>query len=285
MELENELLQALVAEYPADAAAWLEAMTATDAAEILKLSDAEACAEVLQHMSPLLAARALSELPVPQAGPALRKVRTDAALRLLRAVSPEARRVLLDTFEPAPRARFSRQLTYPEGTAGALMDPRVLSLRESCSAADALEGIRLAPDDVTYYLYVIDDEHRLTGVLNLKELMRSRPGQHLGSICRRSVHTLSARSPWDAVLAHRGWRSVHALPVVDERGVFLGVIRYKTLKEIEQDLAESAGLVGASASGAGGALGELYGLSVRGLLEWGAGLVQGATPPEAGRRR
>jgi magnesium transporter len=284
MDLERELLEALVAEYPEDVATWLEEMTSTDVAMVLELLTVEACSVVLQQMSPLPGARALSEVSVVHAGQALREVRTDTALRLLRAVSAEARAALLATFEPERQGRFARQLNYPEGTAGALMDPRVLSLRESCSAQSALERVRLSPDEVTYYLYVVDDEQRLVGVLNLRELLHLRPGQQLGSVCQRAVHTLSARSPWDAVLAHGGWRWVHALPVVDERGVFLGAIRYKMLKQIEHELLAGAG-VGVSTSGAGSALGELYGLSVRGLLEWGVGLVQGIDVTDVGRRR
>jgi magnesium transporter len=284
MQLERVLLEALVEEHSSDAASWLEAMPATDAAAVLELLSVEACSTVLQEMSPLSGARALAEVSVAHAGRALRGMRTDSALRLLRAVSQERRTALLTTFEFDRRERFGRQLNYPEGTAGALMDPRVLSLRESCSAADALERVRLAPDEVTYYLYVVDDEQRLIGVLNLRELLHARPGQQLGSICERAVHTLSARSPWDAVLAHHGWRWVHALPVVDERGVFLGAIRYKVLRQIEHDLGADAGL-GVTASGAGNALGELYGLSVRGLLEWGVGFVQGITVPDLRRRR
>jgi magnesium transporter len=283
MELEGKLLEALVAEYSSDAASWLEGMPPDDVAAVLEHLSVEACSVVLQEMSPLAGARALSGMSVAHAGQALREARTDTALRLLRAASAEARAALLACFEPERRARLLRQLNYPEGTAGALMDPRVMSVRESCSAADALDRIRLAPDEVIYYLYVVDDEQHLVGVLNLRELLQARPGQQLGSVCQRGVHTLSARSPWDAVLAHGGWRSVHALPVVDERGIFLGAIRYEVLKQIEHDL--SAGQVGVTTSGAGSALGELYGLSVRGLLEWGVGLVQGVAVTDVGRRR
>jgi magnesium transporter len=283
MELERELLEALVAEHPSDAASWLEAMPAAEVAEVLELSSVETCAAVLQEISPLSGARALEEVSVEHAGRALRGVRPDSALRLLRALRPAQRTALLESFEPERRARFARQLSYSEGTAGALMDPRVLSLRESCSVAEALDRVRLTPDEVTYYLYVVDDAQRLTGALNLRELLHARPGQQLGSICERALHTLSARSPWDAVLAHRGWRWVHALPVVDEQGVFLGAIRYKVLRQIEHDLLAGAGL-GSADAGAGSALGELYGLSVRGLLEWGAGLVQGFSGPDVGRR-
>lgn len=284
MELERELLEALIEEQPSDAATWLEAMNSTDVAGVLELLSVETCSVVLSRMSPLSGARALQELAIGHAGKALREMRSDAALRLLRAVSPERRTVLLGTFEPAPRERLTRQLRYPDGTAGALMDPHVLSLREGCSAAEALERLRLTPEEVTYYLYVVNDQQRLTGVLNLKELLRARPGQQLGSLCRRSVHTLSARSPWDALLAHRGWRWVHALPVVDEHGIFLGAIRYEVVKQIEQDLSGDAGL-SVSPAGASSALGELYALSVRGLLEWGVGLVQGSHIEAPGRRR
>lgn len=278
MELERQLLEALVEEHPSDAALWLEAMASTEVAQILELVSVASASSLLEHMSPLVSARALAEVQAEHAGGALAEMRTDAALRVLRASAPERTESLLASLSADRRALLSRQLSYPEGTAGALMDPQVTSLRESWTASDALSRVRSDVDEVLYYLYVVDDQQRLTGVLTLRELLRSRPGQQLGSICRRDVYTLPARSPWEAVLAHRGWRSVHALPVVDERGHFLGAIRYEVLERIEQETADSAGR-GAAASGAAGALGELYGLSVRGLVEWGAALVQGIAEP------
>lgn len=284
MELERELLEALVDEHGSDAAAWLEALPSTEVAEVLALLPARACSEVLEKMAPLAAARALLEVDVEHGAAALQEVRPDAALRLLRVTSPERRAALLEQVAPERRALLARQLSYPEGTAGALLDARIATGRETWTAGEALENLQRSPDDVTHYLYVVDERNRLTGVLNLRELLCARPGQQLGSICRRAVHTLSARSPWAAVLSHRGWRWVHALPVVDERGVFLGVIRYKTLKQIEQELPDGAAADGLELD-AGSALGELYGLSVRGLLEWGATLIQGGAAPDVGRRR
>lgn len=272
--LERALLEALVAEHPADAAHWLEEMASADVSQILELVAAEGVARLLEHMSPLLAARALATTSTAQAARALGLLRTDVALRVLRAVAPERREDLLDELSPERREQLHRQLSYPEGTAGALMDPRVLRLRQSTTVSDALESVRSQADEVLYYLYVVDEQQRLMGVVNLRKLLQSRPGQQLGSLCRRDVYTLPARSPWEAVLAHRGWRSVHALPVVDERGRFLGAIRHEVLEQIEQGMAEEAGEASPGTLAAS-ALGELYGLSVRGLLEWGAALVGG----------
>lgn len=138
--------------------------------------------------------------------------------------------LLDETAEP-----LARLLRYPEGTAGALMDPRVLALPEDLSAADALGRMRRAARQVFYYLYVVDREQRLRGVLNLRELLLAPPRTPLAAAMRQSVARIPARADRVAILAHPAWREYHALPVVDEGGILLGAIRYETLRRLEAE--------------------------------------------------
>lgn len=282
MELEASLLSALVAAHPNDAASWLESSPAAEGAAVLSALSADAAALVVQRLPSLVAARALSELGAGEAGRILSCLEATAAPRVLRAMAPAGQQAALESLEPERRSLLQRQLAYPAASAGALMDPAVSSFLESCSVEDALERIRNRDEPVIDYLYVTDELQHLSGILHLPDLLRARASDRLGSLCRRDVVALPARAPATAVLAHPAWRWLHALPVVSETGVFLGVLSFEALRQLE--LPADARAVAPEAV-AGAALGELYALSLRGLLEGAAALMAGLDVKPAERPR
>jgi magnesium transporter len=189
--------------------------------------------------------------------------------------------MVMESLGPEERKAMRGLLRYSEGTAGALMDPEVLAVAESVSAGDALERLRKSARHALYYVYVVSEDQKLAGVVNIRELMGARPDQLLGLIAVRTVESLPARASWESIVAHPAWKRVHALPVIETDGRFLGVVRYEAVRKLEERLAKT-GLEDHGAQ-TGAALGELYGLGLRGLFEWAASVVLGSA--ESGRRR
>jgi Mg/Co/Ni transporter MgtE len=155
------------------------------------------------------------------------------------------------------------------------MDPQALALPEDLAASEALARIRRAPRNALYYLYVVDRDGHLVGVINLRELMLAAPETLLSATMARNVACLSARADLVVIVAHPGWRHFHALPVVESDETFVGVIRYETLRRLEdaanrQPASEAASTVAN--------LGELCWIGFGGIL---AGLA-GAISPRAG---
>ena len=113
--------------------------------------------------------------------------------------------------------------------------------------------------------YVVDREQQLAGVVNLRELMLADGKQPLTEVMRRNVARIPISADHAEILAHPAWRDVHALPVVDERDVFLGAIRYGTLRVLESEYASSR--QSRSPAALALSLGELYWLGVSQLME------------------
>lgn len=263
MSLVRRMAQHALEAHPDQTATVLERSGDAESLALLGSARLDAAAAVMQRFSPLHAAAMLAGLPAERAAKILEEMSVDAAARLVRRGSPAVREAILAAMPRARAESIARVLRFPEGTAGALMDPDVLALPAEFTAREALQRVRQDADQARYNLYVVDDEQRLTGALNLRELLLAKPSATLGSLMKRDPHRIVALADRASVVAHPGWKVVHSLPVVDESGAFLGAIRYGVLRRLERDLA--SGRRGDVDSGV--ALGELLAAAARGVFD------------------
>ena len=276
MNLEQQLLAQFATDHPAEVAAALAAMSHREVALVLGDLAPAAAASLLHYLPSLSAALALEPLSAEEAAAILIAARPDIAASILRATPSERQAAVIACFPPHLRAEISNLLIYAEDTAGALMDPAVPTALEQETVRQVLERVQRNPEHALYYLYVVADDQRLVGVVNMRELMSAQSNASLASVCTPNVASIAASATWQTVVDHPAWGSVHALPVVDQTGRFVGVIRYKTVRDLEQRQASDAlidsGLQTASA------LGEVFGLGLRGLFGLGLrGLFQSPT--------
>lgn len=282
MKLEARLLEAFVSGHPAQTARTLESMPTSDAAEVMaELSD-DVLAGLVPSMAPISAANTLQLLTIQRAARVLSETRSDVAAAVIRAMGAAQRTAILESLGTDAGRTVKPLLRYSERTAGALLDPRVLPVPDTVTAGEALERIRHHPRDALYYVYVVSDVQKLVGVTNLLELLAARTDQQLGLIAVRQVVSLTLGASWEAIVAHPAWDRFHALPVVEADGRFVGVVRYESIRDLERRLVETD--LEDHGSQTAAALGELYGLGLRGLVEWAASAVFGSPEPEGGRR-
>ena len=271
MDIETRLAGDLLEAHPIDAAQAFERLPARDVAALLEKMETKVSGGILQRMAPPLVGAILSEPGLEKASEILERLPVEMAALSLRSMDPSLREQILAAL---PRGR-SRALTslvrFPDGTAGSLMDPEVLALPHDLTAREALARVREAAGNARYNVYIVDRDQTLVGVINLHELLMARPGEPLSSLMQTRVHRLPARADRHAIVSDPGWREVHALPVVDEGGVYLGAVRYRTLRLLEEQFRGSRSDEGATARALGG------------LLRAGAGAVLEAmvasTPP------
>jgi magnesium transporter len=233
MDTERVLSQAFLKDHPSDAARVLERLAPQETATCLSEISPQVAANVLRRVVSPHAAECLTHLFPERFALIVAALPLDVTANLLRRLDIESRDRLLVQASSEVSTMLQPLLRYPAGSAGGLMDPKVMMLPADITASEALTRVRRAPRHTLYYLYVVDRNHRLAGVLNLRELMLAEPRASLASVMRRQVITISARADRAAIVAHPGWREVHALPVVDMQGVLLGALRYETLRQLE----------------------------------------------------
>lgn len=280
MDVEDELANGLLESHPTEAAQSLERMPPGDVAALFSKAQPGMAAGVLRQMPPPTGAAILAELDRERACEIVSELPVEAAALCLRAAAPSCREALLEGL-PRTRARaLTSLLRFPEHSAGSLMDPDALALPQDLSAKEALARIRKGAENAHYNLYVVDRDHVLAGVVNLRELLLAPPAAPLSSFMQRRVRALPARADRHAIVSDPAWREAHALPVVDERGLYVGAIRYRTLRRLEEELHGSQPEQGATAR----ALGDLFRTGAAGMLEVMAASAPTRRPPEEPRR-
>jgi len=270
---EERLARAFIDAQPSRAAKALEQLPGAQAAAVLRLVPARSAATVMGEMTPPHAAALLARLEPESASSVAAEMTTHHVASVLRAMDDAAREQLLAALPADTREPLARILPYPLGTAGAAMDPAVFRLPDDVIVADARARLRLAARDLLYYVYVVDREQHLVGVLDIPELMLAPARERLSAVMRRDVDQLSAWMPVSMVQEHPGWQLLHALPVVDEEQRLLGAIRYQTLRRLEQESGERAPDASVLTARA---LGELFQIGTTGLVAGVAATASGA---------
>ena len=110
--------------------------------------------------------------------------------------------------------------------AGALMDPDVLAVPDDLTMGDAHALVARVDHLHSYYVYVVNRDQRLVGMLDLWDLMLT-PTTRVGEVMRSQVPRIAASSGRGVLMAHPGWADVHALAVVDGAGRLVGAIRHR----------------------------------------------------------
>jgi magnesium transporter len=273
MALEHDLAMRVLVSHPLEAAQALERLAADETARFLAMAEPITGAACLRSMHVPAAAEVLGALEATRAAKVVEELPVDVAAACLRRLEAAPREQLLAQLGGRQQRALRSLLRFTPHTAGSLMDPDVLALPADLTAADATGRVREAAREARYNVYVVDRDQRLTGVFNLRELLLAEPQALLSSIARPNPYRLPASADRRAIVSHPGWREVHALPVVDPDGLYLGAIRYRTLHRLEEELGGSGAETGATAR----ALGELF--------RTGAGAVLEAVATSAPARR
>jgi magnesium transporter len=142
-------------------------------------------------------------------------------------------------------------MQYPEDTAGGLMTFEYVAIREDITAAKAIDVLReTAPDaETVYYVYVINIENQLVGVISLRELIIASPESLISDIMRRNVVSVPIDMDQEEVARIVSKYDFLAVPVVDHEKSLQGIITFDDVidvihEEASEDIYRMAGAPG-----------------------------------------
>jgi len=232
---QTPLVKEIASKHPADAAEIIEQMSPEEGAKILEALPAEQAADALEQIPAEEAAVLVHDMAPKEAAEAVEKMEPDDAADLLAAMPEQQRDELLAAMN-AEYARTVRELMrYPEDTAGGLMTSEYVALPEHITVGDAINDLRrMATEDQVpvNYVYVIDRNHRLVGVLALRNLLLTPAHVPIRNIMIRDVVSVPATMDAEEVARLFAKYDFIALPVVDGDGHLLGVITVDDIVDV-----------------------------------------------------
>ena len=210
----------------------------------------DAAAEVLAEIHDQMLVDLAERIPIERLVEILYLMASDDTALLLSQLPDEMRKELLDRMKNEESEDVEELLSYPEDTAGRIMNPNFFSLTENITARDAQKEIRQAAEaEMVFYVYVTDDQQRLAGVVSLRDLVVVPPDTTLDSIMTREVVKVYASEDQEDVARIVAQYDILAVPVVDIDGRLIGIITVDDVVDViraeaTEDILRMAGTSG-----------------------------------------
>jgi magnesium transporter len=242
------LNQRFLLDYPGEAARELEAMPAEDAAALLATHVPRAAVRAWEALAPDVAREVLDLLPADLSRHVLTEAEPASSVAVLSQLEPDARERRLATLDKEVARELRDLSAYPEDSAGRLMDVRVSPLRAGMTVGEAIERLRAVRRHGLRELYVVDDEGRLAGRIEMQDLALAERARPLSEIQRGIVAVVRDLDPREYVVEILQREPITVLPVLNHAGRFLGVIRQAELMSAveEETSLDIQTMVGAS---------------------------------------
>lgn len=226
----------------------LHLVPAADVAEIVADLDPKDSAIAFRFLPRDHAGEVFSYLPPEEQEELIKELGNEAAVRVIEGMSPddrarfleelptEAAQRLISSLSPAERRATQAILGYAPKSVGRLMTPDYITIKPEWTAARALEEIRHKGRDaeIINVVYVVDERGTLIDDMRLRQLLLADPNHTIESLMNGTFIALRADQPQEEAVRTMAKYDRVALPVVDTRGVLLGIITYDDVADVAE---------------------------------------------------
>ncbi|MEO5705600.1 MAG: magnesium transporter [Alteraurantiacibacter sp.] len=236
--------------HPADVADLFELLERTErtalAEAITDLMTGDVIAELNDHVRESMV-EALSAATVAEIA---EQLDTDDAVQLIEDLEPAEQRAILAEMEPEDRAAIESALSYPEETAGRLMQRELVAVPETMTVGDLIDYLREQDDMTTEFweVFVVDPRHHPVGTCQLSWILRTPRHIPLTDVMKRDQTLIPVGMDQEEVALRFQKYALISAAVVDESGRLVGQL---TVDDIVHIIQEEAGEDALLMSGAG----------------------------------
>ena len=227
----------------------ISSMHPADAAEVLSNYSEDKLAEIFQKLSIDTGKEIFEFLPPEKQKSILPKLDREYLIGLISAMSPDDRADLLEDLDDEFRESILSSLVqkerqniqdliqYEENTAGAFMTTDYAFLWPELTIKEAWEHLRQqAPiKETIYYVYVVDRQQRLIGILSLRDIIMADPDQKVSDVMDKNVISVRVDDDIEEVAMEMNKYDFLAMPVVDEENRLVGVITFDDIFDVMTD--------------------------------------------------
>ncbi|MBK6972499.1 MAG: magnesium transporter [Sterolibacteriaceae bacterium] len=221
-------------DYPREAARRIETMPAQEVGAMLAAQPVHAVVPVWQSLATDVEQAVFTELPEQRAAELLAEVEPARGAALLSRLDEDERARYIGLLDAQVAAEIRALMQYRADSAGQLMDPRVLAFRGDLTAHEALARLRQAKRRGLRDLYLVDDDGRLDGRVDIQDLALAEPDEVLARIARKIADAVQDTAPREEVVEKMQQDAIADLPVIDFDGRLVGAIRQAKLASAVQ---------------------------------------------------
>jgi magnesium transporter len=234
----------------ADVADLIEYLDHDERLPILELLKPEGAGEVLLEMEPPVQERILSDLDNRAITEIVQELDSDDAADLVGDLPAERAKEIMENVGEEVSQDLRKLLPYPEDSAGGIMALEYVAVHAESTIQEAIETIRGKRQEVenVYYLFVVDEDQRLAGVVSLKDLVLESPSRKIKEIMSSEVISAYAYDDQEEVAHLFKKYDLVSIPVVDEHHRLVGRITHDDIidvieEEADEDIALMAGVI------------------------------------------
>ncbi|GBE36768.1 magnesium transporter MgtE [bacterium BMS3Bbin07] len=212
--------------HPADIAEIISSVSREEGTSLFTDLDLKTAAETLSELEPDVQASIITEMEPEKASDIIEEMPPDEAADILGDLPTEKMKALLESIDQEDAEDIQELLEHEENTAGGLMTNEFIAYEPEIKVSEAIERFKrdAAEIETIYYIYVIDPDEKLLGVLSLRELLLADPEKTLSDIMVTNLKTLKPEDDENIVAAAISKYNLAAIPVVDNDNVLLGIV-------------------------------------------------------------
>ncbi len=235
--------------HAADIADLLEQINAFDRTRLIRLYDREFDGDILSELDEGIREEVISILKPDVLAEAVRDLESDDVVDLLEDLEEPQQEAILEVLEDADRVAAEQALSYPEYSAGRMMQREVVMAPEHWTVGDAIDFMRESEElpEQFYHVILVDPRMRPVGNVTLGKIMASARTTALKNIVEAVFQVIPAtQDEEDVAYAFNQYHLISA-PVVDEDDRLVGMITIDDAmavldEEHEEDILRLAGV-------------------------------------------
>lgn len=249
-EDEGELRALVKPLHPADVADLFEQVSSERRAQLAVALGSDLNAEVLAELNDWVRDEVVGELPAAQVAEAVSEMDTDDAVALIEELEPAEQEAVLDELSADDRTAIETALSYPEDSAGRLMQRELIAVPEHWTIGDVIDHLRAEQNEVTDFweIFVVSPDHKPVGTMRLSWTLTSPRWLSVSDVMQRQQTLIPVDLDQEEVALRFQKYALISAAVVGRDGRLEGVI---TADDIVHIVAEEAGEDILKLSGAG----------------------------------
>ena len=224
-------------------------MTVSERCKLYRILDTDMLSNVFEYTEEDNAAAYLGEIDVKKAAAILSRMETNALADVLQKLDKDRKKILIDLLEPEVRHDIEVIASYDEDEIGSRMTTNYIVISSKLTVKQAMSSLisQAAKNDNISTIFVVTDQQKFYGAIDLKELIIARQGDTLEDLVVTSYPYVYAEEAIDDCIEELKDYSEDSVPVLDNDNQILGVITSASIidlvdDEMGEDYAKLAGL-------------------------------------------